>query len=263
MNKYKGQKGITETKTLGAVTIDVATGDINSADAAASKIVDIKEVGATAVENLISGAAEVQELSLKNVEKAADSVDAKKNSVTEKPLTVAPCEDAGSMIEVDMTSDPEAIKKAEEYIDKGLTKYENDEEVAGDLEASDPSVLRPLALYALANRIKKFIFKQGFVVGYKVRKGEETPAAGKTDKTDKLDNAEKKIRIMKIVVKVLAACLEQRTRGNSSSSVMELLGAVVKDTVKTANLDLGNAFSVGDLKKMPILKKLKENIENK
>jgi len=259
MNKYKTQKGIVETKGFGAVMVDVDSGDITPADGAG---VVLKEVDKDKVENLINGAAEIKELSLKRTGDAADDLadGAKKSSDAQE----SDSNNDGTIVKIDMTSDAEAIKKAEDHVDKGLTKYENDDEVADDIGVSDSAVLRPLPMFALANRIKKTVFKQGFIVGYMARKAEaKQPDTEEVLQEQKIKNAEKKIRIMKLVVKVLAFCVEHRTRGNSKSGVATMLNTAIESNIKTAKLDLGSAFSVGDMKNIPMLKEIKEQMEKK
>jgi hypothetical protein len=279
LNKYKGQEGIDKTKKYGAVTVDITNGrilpageeDDNSEDD--SETEGIKEVGTTEVENLISGAADVQELALVRTKTAAENLmtvmDAKKSetggSGSKPDGSIAGSDnenDVPTTVQIDMTSDPDAIKAAEDFVEKGLEKYESDEEVASDLEVSGPSVLHPLPMYALANRIRKFIFKNGFIAGYITRK-KEGGAPAPNDISMKLMRAEKKIRMMKIVIKLLGAALEYRTRGNSEDAVRLLFEKVIEETFeagKTARLDMDLIFSVGDLQKMPMLQEIKERV---
>jgi len=266
LNKYKGQDGIKTTKEYGAVIIDVEKGSVTAAGKELN-VVNLKAVDKDVVENLITGAAEIKELSLKRTDDAAKSLatEGKKNSgesgdnVEDKT--------AGTTIEVDMTSDPEALKKAEEIVENGLTKYETDDEVAADVEASDTSILRPLPIYALANRIKKFIFKQGWYTGYVARKAEEKQPDTVGVLTDqKKENAEKKIRIMKAVIKIMASALERRCRGNTPYAVQLMVEAAVSEAYKPADgvtVDLSLAFSVGDLKNIPLLKEIDEQMQKK
>lgn len=248
LNKYKTQDGIKTTKEYGAITVDVEKGEITqvSEGGEGTSDLDIKEVNKEDVENLLVGAAETEELGLERTEEA---VDAKKNSETEE-------EDEGQIVEVDMSADAEALKKSEEFIESGMVKYEEDEEVAIDLDASDVSVLRPLPLYALANRIKKVVFQRGFVAGYVARKKEESGDKKTANQdTEKLAKARKKIRTLKLVIKVLVAALNYRTKGNSKSDIEGLLKQSIKDA-KAVKLDFSAAFTVGDLKNMPLVKKL-------
>ena len=250
LNKYKTQNNIEETKDLGAVMVDVDKGEVLSADG--EKVLDadkeIKEVDKDAVENLVTGAAEVMELSIKRVEDAIDSVSEKK-SIEEG------VDSSANTVMVDMSTDPIALKKADEFIDKGLEKYENDEEVVSDLDVSDAAVLRPLPIFALANRIKKFVIREGFIAGFASGK-----ASTSLDENDaKLSKAEKKIRALKLVVKVLVAALMYRLKGNSAKAVEDLIKESVKDSTHKS-VDITTAFSVGDLRSMPILVDIKEEL---
>lgn len=267
LNKYKTQAGINKSRQLGSVTIDVEKGSLVELDAKGNEVaqdIEIKEVTEGDVEDLISNAAEIKELSYNKVGAALSSLasgkKSDKSSVDSKPKST------GNTVEVDMTADPEAIKKANEYVEKGLMKYEKDEEVAEELDVSDASVLRPLPLFALANRIKKYLFRQGFMVGYTARKREEP--AKRTVETDysvlkKLDSAEKQIRTLKMVVRVLAHCLSVRTHGNSQAVIESLIkdgvNAIVKS--KRAKTKLMQSFSEGDFKKIPLLKEVSKAAE--
>jgi len=257
LNKYKTQEGIEKSKSMAGVIIDVEKGEITTLGVSTIDPIDFKEVDKDQVENLITSPATVDELALQQTEDAITKVigddDAKKN------MSSTETKDGGDIIEIDMTADAEALKKAEEYVDKGLTKYETDEEVASDLEITDVSVLRPLPLHALANRVKKFIFKQGFIAGYVSRKTETAKEPANT-------GVEKKIRIMKFVIKTLALALETRTRGNTDEAKTSLITTALEladNTFAAARLNLGDAFSVGDLKNIPHLKDIKEQIEAK
>jgi len=259
LNKFKTQDGIKETKDYGAVTIDVESGKVASVDED-DDITKIKEVPAGKIENLITGAADIKELAIKRTQDAATLLaEGVKKTIATSDLGKSEEEDSSTIVEIDMTSDPEALKKAEDYVEKGLVKYETDDEVAIDIEASDAAVLRPLPLYALANRIKKFIFKQGFYTGFVAAKAENKPI----ESTDKMKSAEKKIRLMKMVIKVLAAALELRCKGNTPQAIRDMIKMVIDDVFKPtagAQVDLSLVFSVGDLKKIPMLKEIKEQM---
>ena len=260
LNKYKTQDGIEETKNCGAVTIDVESGKVSSVEGDDEDI-GIKDVSPAHIENLITGAADVKELGIKRTKDATTTLvnGVKKNIESDVVDGGKVKTDDSSIIEIDMTADPEALKRAEEYVEKGIVKYESDEEVAVDIEATDAAILRPLPLYALANRIKKFIFKQGFYAGFTTAKAEIKPAVA----PDKSKSAEKKIRLMKMVIKVLAAALELRCKGNTPKAIKEMIQMVVDDIfkpTKEAKVDISLAFSIGDLKKIPMLKQIKEQL---
>ena len=281
LNKYKTQDGITDTKEYGAVTIDVDKATITPVEEAdEGEVIDVKEVDKDDVENLITGEANVSELAIKDAEDAANAInDDKKNSPVESDEAESEGdgdagestesrgeggEDSGSTtVEVDMEADPEALKVAEDFVDGKLTKYEKDEEVCDDLDVSDPSVLRPLPVYALANRIKKFIFKQGFIAGFIARKKAVPDAIHLGEKVapaKKLENAEDKIRRMKMVIRIMAECLEMRCRGNSTKAVQDMIAAAVDEVYSGSKVDLSMAFSVGDIKNIPLLKEIKERM---
>jgi len=243
------------------VTVDVDQATVTPVDEIDD--INIKEVDKDAVENLLVSGAAVDEVSMKRVSDAATELsDDKKNSPVESSdKGEGGDEDPGAAtVEIDMTSDPEALKEAEKFVEDGLPKYEKDEEVCDDLEVSDPSVLRPLPMYALANRIKKFIFKQGFVVGFMAGKVVAKPVE-KSD--EKMKSANKKIRLMKMVIKVMAECLEMRCRGNSTDAVKQMIETALQEVFSKpegVKADVSLAFSVGDLKKIPMLKEIKEHM---
>jgi hypothetical protein len=149
-----------------------------------------------------------------------------------------------------------------------LTKYENDGEVASDLDITDATILRTLPLYALANRVKKFIWKVGFIAGYTARKEEGKVGIQLGEKIvplAKLEAAENKIRVTKMVLKIMAESLALRCKGNSSDGVMSMIEAALKEVSngKTVKADLSTVFTVGDLKNVPMLKEIKEKLEAK
>ena len=264
LNKYKTQTGIGKSKNCGAVTVDVETAEITPVEPIedAEEVLPLKEVSEDKIESLITDSAATKELSIKAAADAVAAVDddAKKSS-TDKGNTNQEADDPGATVEVDMTSDPEAIKAAEDFVGKGLTVYENDDEVANDLDLSDGSVVRPLPTHALANRIKKFVFKQGFIAGYLARKAQEKDFPGKEKK---IKNIARKIRVMKFVVRVLSRALEYRTRGNTEEVVRDLINTAVGETVKTpepAKLDMTGVFSLGDFINMPLLKEIQKRTQ--
>jgi len=251
LNKYKTQEGISETKKVGAVTVDVDKGEVTYLSEEQEDDLDLKEVDKDKVEDLITGAAETEELSLSKTVEAIGFLshsDAKKN-------------DSGEIVEVNMSSDPEALKKAEDYIDRGLMKYESDDEAATDMELSDPAIMKSLPLYALVNRITKIIFKRGFVAGYVSRKTENS--SGQSTEP-KLKSAENKIKTLKSTIKILSSALEYRTRGNSPAAVIKMFEKSIEDALgnsKIATLEMSNSFSVGEMKNITVLKQIAKTLE--
>ena len=257
LNKYKTQDGIKDTKDYGAVTVDVDKASITPVEDDDAENMEIKEVDKDQVENLLVSNADVKEVSLKHASEAVgELVDDKKNSDKQTSADEpgeADATDDSTTIEIDMTADPEALKEAEDFVDSGLTKYESDEEVAADIEASDAAVLRPLPVYALANRIKKFVFKQGFYLGFIAGKAKAKPVDSKAT------SAEKKIRLLKMVIKVMAACLELRCRGNTPDAVKDMIKSGIEE-VKAKKADLSMAFTIGDIRNIPLLKEIQERM---
>jgi hypothetical protein len=258
LNKFKTQSGITDSKDIGAITIDVEKGEINKLDDESTGDDAIKEVDKNQIENLLVSAAETKELSIKKVSNVVKKSSNKKNDDTDNVPKVS-----GDTVEVEMAADAQAIKKAEEHVENGLSKYENDEEVVNDLDVSDVSILLPLPMYALANRIKKFIFKRGFIEGYTARKKEiREPASGTGDEKTKTENAEKKIRLMKMVVKIMGNSLALRCKGNTPTAVADMIKVAIDEVygIKDVQYDLSAAFTVGDLNQIPMLKEIQEKM---
>ena len=248
LNKFKTQEGINESKEMKAVIVDVEKGEVIPADDDEDEI-GLKETTKDKIESLVSASAETEELALNKSEDTVKLLSHTENGAKKND----------EVIQIDMTSDPEALKKAEEYVDKGLLKYETDDEAAADIEVSDPSILKALPLYALVNRITKVVFGKGFVAGYMIRKAEDLENS--TPPSNKLKRAKQKIRILKTAVKVLAFALEYRTRGNAKEAVLEMFKKSIKDNIessKMAKLELSKPFTVGDLKKTPLLKEMIE-----
>jgi len=265
LNQYKTQVGIDESKKMGSVLIDVNSGKIDEGidsdkeDTAKTEEIKVEEtavsglteVDSDKVENLITAPAEVKESKM-----SIDDVETKKTTAEsdgeDKKQTA-------TTVKVDMTSDPDAIKAAEDFVDKHLTKYEKDEEVIDDLECSDTSVLKDLPLYALANRVKKFVYKQGFIAGYAARKNEHSPV---NKGGEKLAKAERKIRALKMLVRIVSACLELRTQGNTNDILNRVIESGIKNTVNEKGrerIKTDGLFSEGDFKKSPLL----ENVISK
>jgi len=158
-----------------------------------------------------------------------------------------------------MSLDARALKKAEEFVDDGIVKYEDDDEVADDLELSDISILKPLPIYALANRIKKFTLKQGFVAGYVCRKDEEKNTANNNLPKvliKKLKKATTKISALKTVIRMSSKVLSKFTDSEFQLVIDKVLSKEIEET-KLSNDILIDVFSVGDLKKVILLKKIK------
>jgi len=166
-----------------------------------------------------------------------------------------------TIVEVDLKIDPEALKKANEYVDKGLTKFETDTEVMDALEVKHENSLKNLPLFALTNRIIKYFAPKFFYAGYKARKEEENTG------DNKQRSAEKKIRVLKITAKILGKALDTFKPKEVDKSIDEQ----IKDMPKIVNTlqieDITSVLTGGDTKTSPTLKslagKLKEATDKK
>ena len=196
LDKYKTQQGIEKTKNYKGVEIDINKGEITKIGC------QKKEDGDIDIDTEITDITVVDEFKIENlITSRAKLTEHKENKEKENKE-----DDITTVREVDMSQDAEALKKANVFVEEGIVKYEDDEEVADDLELSAVSIMTSLPAYALANRIKKFILKQGFMAGYVVRKLEEEEIGG-TNATrvliKKLRKATKKISTLKTVIKML------------------------------------------------------------
>lgn len=279
LNKYKTQNSITKSKSYGAVEIDIDKGSIthvgDSADNSDKEVFSLTEVDKEKVENLIAGAAKTSELAIANVSDAVEKV---------KKTGISGDEDGNksSIVEIDMTTDsPEAVSAASKYVEGGLPKFENEDEVLDALDL-DGTVLKNLPIYAVANRIMKYVFQKGFIAGFMIAKADEdkkpesdtTPAIDQR-KTKKLESSEKKIRALKAVLKIMGASLKEVNRSyteavgedsaTEKSDTMDLLMDVISNTFKPdaiKRVNLSDAFSVGDMKEIPMLEEVAKAIES-
>jgi len=303
LNRYKRQDGIDKTKEMGAVEIDTETGVVKAVDG--EEDIDIKEVDASKVENLYDNSAEVDELKMKKTKEAVDSVkkDAKKSkstsSATETEKDIVDGADTSgevSMVtkEIDMSQDPEALKKAEECVEKGLVKYESEDEVVDALDVGTLAGLRNLPMHALANRIRKFIFKQAFIAGYITCKKEDIKfegvsitdletetrpvkrayIAGYVARKKEMEErtkefyeaiaaAESRIGLLKMTARIMGRTLSK----SKTSKTPGLIDKVIEDILKPSNrldrINFDKVFTKGDLRSIPMLKDIKKRIETK
>jgi amidophosphoribosyltransferase len=260
LNKYKTQKGFKKSKSLGSVEINVEDGKVISLEKSNDEDdSSLKEVDNDKVENLLSNSAKIEELSLVKVSKAISEV--KKTGAGSKT----------EIVEIDMTTDdPEAIAKAAEYVDQGLLKFEKDEEVIDALELSDISIIKSLPIFALANRIMKYVFSKGFIAGYTIaKKSTDVTTAENPDEIKelrlKLIAAKKNLAGLKTLFKIVMHCLQLRCKGNSVDAIDNMMGDGVKEIIRVSppEFNFDNVFSAGDINKMSLLPVLKDNLEAK
>jgi hypothetical protein len=70
-----------------------------------------------------------------------------------------------SLQEVDMTQDPELLKRAYEFV-VSCDSFSNVQDLADVLEIDDVDTMRSMALHSLANRLKKYFLGEGWLAGF-------------------------------------------------------------------------------------------------
>lgn len=284
LNKFKTQSGIEKSKEMGSVEVDTETGAVRLISEGSE--LDLKEVDANKVEGLIDSAAEVDELKQEKTKEAIGFVkDAKKSEnrssgdETRKDVSRDSSGDGdGSVVKqdvpavqqtilVDMSKHPDALKRAERYVDNGMTKYENEDEVVDALDIGCLSGLRNLPAHALANRIKKFIFKEAFIAGYVARKSEETKVDDKTEEVNRLKDllakAEKRLALLKMTARIMGKTLGKNKNSKLLKIIDEAIADVLNKSNRLDNLSFDSVFTKGDLRSIPMLKDIKERVETK
>ena len=300
LNRYKTQEGIDKTKDMGAVEIDTESGDVKAVDKDSE--VDIKEVDAAKVENLYDNSAEVDELKIKNTKEAIGYIkDAKKSKTTSSDegnretdvsgndtnnwniegsdvldrssskQNIQSTQQAPIIKEIDMSQHPDAMKKAEEYVEKGLMKYENEDEVVDALDVGTLTGLRNLPMHALANRIKRFIFKEAFIAGYIAHKSGGSLESKELERKIKevtelkasLLKAEKVIALLKMAARIMGKVISKSKTSKLPSLIDKVIEDILKPSNRLDNINFDKVFTKGDLRSIPMLKDIKKRIETR
>jgi predicted house-cleaning noncanonical NTP pyrophosphatase (MazG superfamily) len=165
-----------------------------------------------------------------------------------------------------LAEEAKALEKALEAV-SNIDNFSNDDELADTLEIISHEALKIMPRYSLANRIKKFFFKNGWFEGYMAHKAEV--AATKKPKTvensvdvyartqlERMKAGKKRssatIRAIKVLVGILSQAVESETL---SSKVEETITSCVAEAIKNNKeiniVALEKAFSPGDRKKLP------------
>lgn len=278
LNKFKRQGGMDKTKKYGNVEIDASTGSLKRLDGSGNVIPSeskdtstsgLKETTEKRVEALVSDPAKIKQVKDATADIRRD--DKKTSGSGSKDLAKSTGSGATSssghmtVKEVDMSSDAEALRAAEDFIDRGLVRYTEDDEVLNDLEMEHSDVLKNLPLFTLANRIRKYMAKRYFFAGYLTRKLEEKENT-KTEATTPADQSrqiqqQKHLRLLKITSTILAKALDEMDSSISEPCLSNAIAQIVKnDAIKSENID--KIFSVGDLKNYPMIAKLKKELNN-
>lgn len=176
----------------------------------------------------------------------------------------------GTTVEVDATVDAEAMELSR-IAAEALLKYENNDDLLDDLGIATQAVLANMSPYALANRIRKVVFQNGYYKGFIKKRSVRKHVLNLTKKKNK---AEKNIKALKTMTKILfvasnysnlkkdfpklANKLNDSLKADIAKATEEVLDGE-KLTVK----DIESVFSIGDVRENDTLKLIKEVTFNK
>ena len=177
---------------------------------------------------------------------------------------------AKAIVEIDFTTHPDVLEAAVSASIKHPS-FSNNEDLANALQIADKNALENMELYSLANRIKRFFFKAGWYAGYVSRLGEETSydqnqglrnILNRT--TEKHRSAQGTIRSMKTVTRIMSRIMDHFPAGSINDY---FVNNAVEETFDNAEeigtAVLRKAFKEGDLKELPVLRKIITSVENK
>lgn len=273
--KYKTQKGIKETKELGSTEIDADAGTVKQLDPEGNPVVlpnndmeGLKRVASEKIDGLISDPATIEEINAEDIQQdvkklqqagfTSKSVAKKSNGSSESGNGKSVSEDEVKVREVDMSQDPEALAKAQKFVDSGLPKYVSEKELLDDLEFENDDWVHNLPIFSLANRIQMYFAKKYFYAGYRARKEEE----GGMDRKE--ISAEKKIRTLKATTKILGRIIDELPIDDKLEELTKsALKAVIKSTKVLTPEQVDEAFSLGDIKNIPVLTYIKKELTPK
>ena len=267
--------GVTETKKIGGVQIDIASGKI-------TEVYGGKDVEKEPVLELSDDDIEViepkEEKDLDPAHIGMEIVDEDKiNTLFGDPASLEEPEfpdDQGNdkrtqlldhlkstATKVEVGLNPIALEAAGEAA-KLIDKYEDEEDLLSDLEISDGSIFKNAPLHALANRISTHLYKRAFYDGF--------VACSATDKgganlTEKKARAEQNIQVLKKMTLIFS-----RAVGNSSgiyATRKNLIEEAVTKEFNRGNLltadDIERLFSTGDFRDYPELRQAKITVLSK
>jgi hypothetical protein len=156
----------------------------------------------------------------------------------------------------DLSTDVEALEKALEAT-ANADSFSNNEELADALQIIDASAMETMPKYSLANRIKKYFFKQGWYEGYLEGKKNAVPVQGQSidryaremlKKTKvKMRSSSATIRSMKVLTDLLFKLVDT----DNPEVKNELADAVYNAYIDGVEINpeaLEKAFRAGDLK---------------
>jgi hypothetical protein len=177
---------------------------------------------------------------------------------------------AKSVVEIDFTTHPDVLEAA---VDASIKhpSFSNNDDLANALQITDKNALENMELYSLANRIKRFFFKAGWYAGYISRLGEETSYDQNQGLRNILNRAVAKrrsaqdtIRSMKTITRVMSRIIDYFPAGSIND---RFINKAIEETFDNAEeigpAILRKAFKEGDLKELPVLRKIITSVENK
>jgi hypothetical protein len=195
---------------------------------------------ATAIDDTINSAAEIEELPLKP-----------------KPAQTTPKRKASAAKKVDLTVYPDVEKKASEYA-AVQERFSDEDEVAEELNVKSVNFLQNIPLFAFANRIAKHFLKKGFVAGYvsclKEENGQQNQELTRNmmrRARSKAQSGQKKVRALKKMTMAVASIVDTSD---------ENLEALRKADIPVEEFD--SIFTERDTESVPVLAKIKSTISN-
>lgn len=201
--------------------------------------VNLKEVPKEEVNKLMGNTAKVQDDPVEYEDKD-ENISVVNPSTGEEQGT----KPKGVTVEVSTNVNPEAMEAAVKAA-AVQPKFENDEEVLGELDIDDKGQLKNLQLFALANRLNKILFKKIYYKGF------VKAAEGDT----KLSKAEERIKTLKTVAKVFMSAL-RATSANDNWKQEHIKTASEEEKDLTIE-GMNRVFSSGDLRNYPELRYLR------
>jgi len=247
-NHYATDVEKKQAKSLSSVDIDVDKEEILQPGEKSAETVEIKENKSPSESGDASGTATVKTSNLKTVgQGATDSAVDQALKTENKPLESKT---------VELKPDPPEAIEAAEQATKQIDKFSTNSEVIQALEIADTASLDSIPMYSLANRIKKFFFKKGFIAGFIVNQKDKSGG----DDSEKVKRAEKVIRTMKIVNRILTRTCRH---GVSDFEVGNTVAEVFCNNGKITQEEFDSLFTDSDVKDDEMLGKIKVAIGEK
>jgi len=153
-----------------------------------------------------------------------------------------------------------------------LEKYESIEDVMIDMDIDSEEAMNQIPIHALANRMKKVMYKLGFYDGW-LKCSSRKKGNGVENNTDKkhmskLSRAEKNIRILKTMTTIMFKIFDGKesnvyTDQSYGSVLNKALMESLKDGGRLNTDDIDKVYSQGDMSKHLILRKIRATVKEK